>query len=313
MLRLWLLLGAFADRAVATRRAVPEPLSAPAAAPQLGRRSSEQPLDPSGQLPLSETLQAPAALPGQSPLKLNARGMLSMRSLRIASAGEEGSKIFLGQQGETSIGTDASGSFIVQQASQPTPLLALDVQDTLTLGARRVEATAVDAVGGLSLRGVQQWQLVRAEDFSSKGEGWSNSQVSQCAGVFMLGGYCRLSRGEVNKTFTGLPPHKQLRVVANFHFIDHWIGEAGYMKLNVGSGWQPVIVWSEQHDESLSRNGINLCGRSSTPEGKFSAPIDVTVAHQQDSVQISFGSTMEDCDPCDESWGISGLEVYTRN
>eukprot|EP00969_Alexandrium_andersonii_P151374 6693140-Alexandrium_andersonii.AAC.1 len=26
------------------------------------------------------------------------------------------------------------------------------------------KATAVDAVGGLSLRGVQQWQLVRAED-----------------------------------------------------------------------------------------------------------------------------------------------------
>lgn len=315
---LWLALGALAvPGASATRRAAPEPplpLGAASLAAQpldLGPPSqSADPLGQSQQQPVPQQVPL-SGMPGQTPPQLKSKGMLSMRSLRIASAGEEGSKIFLGQEGEVSLGTDASGSFAVRQASKP--LLALDSQNTLHLGARQVEALTVNAVGGLSLRGVQQWQLVKAEDFTASGDGWSRGQVSQCAGVFMLGGYCRLSRGEVNKTFAGLPPHKQLRVVATFHFIDRWIGEAGYMKLNIGPAGQQVVVWSEQHSEQLSRNGISLCGRSTTPEGKFAAPIDVTVPHQQDAVVLAFGSTMEDSDPCDESWGVSGLEIYTRN
>jgi len=235
-----------------------------------------------------------------------------MRSLRIVGSSEEGSRVYLGPRGELSIGSDASTNFIVRQGPEGAPLLALDAQNTLHLGAKRVEALSLDVGGGLSVRGVRQWQLARAEDFAAGAGGWSHGQVSQCAGVFMLGGYCRLSRGEVNKTYAGLPPHSQLRVVATFHFIDRWIGEAGYMKLDIGPGGRPVVVWSEQHSERMSRNGINLCGHSHTPEGKFAVSIDVTVPHTLDSVELVFGSTIEDCDPCDESWGVSGVEIHTR-
>merc|ERR1719482_1774662 len=112
--------------------------------------------------------------------------------------------------------------------------MKLDPQNVLTLGSSRVEAQALNVVNGLSVRGVKQWQLAYSDDFSVVGTGWSRSEVSQCGGVFMLGGFCKFGVGEVNKTFNGLPPHKQLKVTATYHFIDSWAGETGYMKLNVG-------------------------------------------------------------------------------
>lgn len=235
-----------------------------------------------------------------------------MRSMKVASTGAEGAMIYLGSQSEFSIGLDSAANFVIKQASKPTALLVLDSQNNLHFGSQTVQAMSLNA-GSISIRGVRQWQLVHAEDFSTAAAGWSRSQVTQCGGVAMLGGYCMLSHGEVNKTFAGLPPHQQLRVVATYHFIDRWIGEAGYLKLNIGQGGTPVVVWSEQHTQQLSKNGISLCGQSGTPEGKFSVSIDVTVQHHLDSVQLGFGSTMDFSDPCDESWGISGVELYTRN
>lgn len=256
----------------------------------------------------SAQVAAPAAVPWMKP-----KGLLTVKSMKVASTQALGSKIYFGQNSELSVGTDTAGNFEVNQASGNTPVLQLDSQNTLHLSAQRVEASIVDVAGGISVNGVRQWQLVQSEDFSQQSLGWSRQEVSQCAGITMLGGFCKFSRGEVNKTFTGLPPHKQLRIVATYHFIDRWIGETGYMKVNVGQDSCPVVMWSEQHTQQMSKNGLNLCGQSETPEGKFTASIDVTVPHVQDSVQIAFGSTMDDADPCDESWGISGLELHVRS
>lgn len=241
------------------------------------------------------------------------KGMLTLRSMRVANPGAEGSKIFFGASSEFAMGTDSAGNFQVQQASAVSPIISLDNSNTLHLGSSRVEALTLDAKSGISVRGVKQWQLVHSEDFSEAGAGWNRPQVSQCAGVFMLGGFCKLSNGEVNKTFSGLPAHKQLRVVATYHFIDRWIGETGYMKLDVGMSNCPVTVWSERHAQQEAKNGLSLCGDAGTPEGKFAAPVDVTVPHSKDTVAVTFGSTMGDADPCDESWGISNLEIYVRN
>jgi hypothetical protein len=233
--------------------------------------------------------------------------------MRVSNPGPEGSKLFFGASSEFAMGTDSAGNFVVQQANVPRALMNLDTADTLHLGSTRVEAMSLDAQQGISVHGVKQWQLVYSEDFSVEGAGWSRKEVSSCAGVNMLGGFCKFSRGEVNKTFTGLPPHKQLRVVATYHFIDRWIGETGYMKLDVGMNDCPTVVWSERHAQSEAKNGLSVCGDAGTPEGKFSAPVDVTMAHHKDSVTVGFGSTMDDADPCDESWGISALEVHIRN
>lgn len=241
------------------------------------------------------------------------KGLLTVRSLRVANNAAEGSKIFFGQNSDYSIGTDTAGNFAVQQSSVAHPLISLDPSNTLRLAANRVEAMSVNSAGGLAVRGVQQWYLVHSEDFSGpQAPGWSRPVVSQCAGLHMLGGYCKFSSGEVNKTFSGLPPHSLLRVVANYHFIDRWIGESGYMKLNIGQDGCPVVVWSEQHAQQESKNGLSLCGQNAVPEGKFVSSVDITVPHHLESVELAFGSTMDAADPCDESWGVSSVEVYVR-
>ena len=51
------------------------------------------------------------------------------------------------------------------------------------------------------------------EDFSNVGAGWSRLEVTKCAGVSMLGGYCKFAKGEVKKTFTDLPPHRILLII----------------------------------------------------------------------------------------------------
>lgn len=242
------------------------------------------------------------------------KGMLTLRSMRVANSGPDGSLMHFGPNSEFIMGTDSAGNFLLKQASKVgPPVLFLDTQDTLHISSARVEALSVDTAGGISVAGVRQWQLLSSEDFMGTAPiGWSRSEVTQCAGVNMLGGFCKFSKTEVNKTFAGLPPHKQVRIVARYHFIDRWVGETGYMKLSVGQDDCPVTVWSEQHMQQEAKNGLNLCGNVETPEGKFSASIDVTVPHNKGTLSISFGSTMDDVDPCDQSWGVSGVEVYVR-
>merc|ERR1719359_775753 len=239
------------------------------------------------------------------------KGLLTLRSMRVSNSGPDGAKIHFGMNNEFSMGTDSAGNFVVQKATESRPLFNLDSQNTLHLGGARVEAGALDAQNGFAVRGVSQWSLLYSDDFSAGSSGWSRGEVSQCGGVFMLGGSCKLSVGEVNKTFTGLPPHKQLRVVAKYHFIDRWIGETGYMKLDIGAHDCEVPVWSEQHKED-DANGLSLCG-AGTPDGKFAVPVEVTVPHSKASVSVTFGSTIGDTDSCDESWGISAVEIYVRN
>lgn len=275
---------------------------------------------PSPAVPPPNQAMAPPS-DGPAPTRLRPQGLLTMRSLRVASTAGQGSRIFLapgdaGPSKSVSIGTDASGNFLVQKYPDKT-LLALDGQNVLHLNAWKTNVVGLDvsSSGGISIRGVNQWQLVHSEALTEEGKtavGWDRPEVTQCAGVFMLGGYCKFSVGEAHKVFKDLPPHSQIRIVATFHFIDRWIGESGYMKVDVGEAGKSIAVWTEQHCQAESTNGINLCGQTSAPEGKFSVPIDVIVPHREASVRISFGTTLEDDDACDRSWGVSGIELYVR-
>lgn len=248
-----------------------------------------------------------ASLPAVRP-----KGLLTVSGMKVASTKPEGSLIHFGPAAEYAMGTDAGGNFVVLKNGMP-PVLSLNTANHLKLAAHKVDMQQLEVSGDVLLKGVRQWAMVAVEDFSSVGDGWSRPEVTHCGGVSMLGGFCKLGAGEVNKTFAGLPPHKQLRVVAQYHFIDRWIGESGYMKLNIGKGGSLVPVWTEQHAQQESKNGLSLCGQAGTPEGKFSVSIDVTIPHVTDSVMVTFGSTMDDSDPCDESWGVSGVEVYVRS
>lgn len=159
----------------------------------------------------------------------------------------------------------------------------------------------------ISFDGVKQWKLVHIEDFSEP-KGWTDNSNSECAGVVMLGGYCLFSSQEVTKSFEDLPTHSAVKIVANYHFIDAWIGETGYLKALIEGENQ--YVWTEGYKAGQAGTGKNLCG-AHHDEGKFFAGIEVVLPHTEDKLELTFGATLEE-DPCDESWGVSGLQIYTR-
>lgn len=163
---------------------------------------------------------------------------------------------------------------------------------------------------GYKVRGVNQWILVVNEEFSSGASGWSNNIISSCGGVTMLGGYCNFAGIEVSKTFKELPPHSYLRIEANYHFIDAWNGETGYMKLNIGKDNELVYTWVESYSAVSGEKGINVCG-GRWAEGKFSSPIDITIPHEGKDLTIAFGSTLEQ-DACVESFGFSSLKIFIK-
>jgi len=266
----------------------------------------------------------PPVQPPGRPTRLRAGSTMRLRGLHIDPSGPYTAQVQLGSA--YGIRADSLKFEVVRAAHVPgsavplsldgaatTSLLTLDSKGDLVLNTLHVRASALDVAGGFTVGGVPQWHLVHTEDFSTQGAGWSRGDVTTCGGVAMLGGFCKFSSGEVNKTFVGLPPHRRIKLKANYHFIDRWIGETGYMKLSVGTGGCPVVVWSEMHKQDESKNGISLCGQPGTPDGKFTVPIDVSFSHSGSSVSLSFGSTMEDSDPCDESWGVSDFEIYVMS
>lgn len=121
----------------------------------------------------------------------------------------------------------------------------------------------------------------------------------------MLGGYAKFAGGEVTKTFTELPAHTKLRVVASYHFIDAWNGESGFMRASIGRDGMMEYLWTQKYDFAKARNGINVCG-ASYPEGKLTSVIDTTIPHVADSITLGFGSTL-DQDPEENSFGVSNV------
>merc|ERR1711871_66782 len=162
----------------------------------------------------------------------------------------------------------------------------------------------------------RQWQLVSEETFASSivgatPAGWSQGSVVTDSCGKMIGGHCSVQgkpSGDVSKTFTNLPAHSHVRVVAKYHFIDSWEGETGYAK--VGGR----VVWADTHDfaeHKQSKNGISMCGSDEVAEHKWGQPVDVTLPHTGGDVTVAFGATL-DQNTCDEAFGVTDVSVYVR-
>ena len=128
----------------------------------------------------------------------------------------------------------------------------------------------------------------------------------------MLGGYGKFGGGSTKKTFDKLVKHSIIKIQANFHFIDSWKGQIGYMQLDTGQDKKAEYVWTEKYDSiDYDRElGVSVCGRE-VPEFKMSSRIDITVDHNADSITVIFGSTLDN-DPTEASWGISDFKIFIK-
>lgn len=199
-----------------------------------------------------------------------------------------------------------SDNFLI--SSNVTDILSYKQGENVYLNAAVVQsATALEIDGEFALDSVKQWQLVHSEDFANPA-GWTHNANSVCAGTIMLGGYCQFSDTQVQKLFTELPPHRELKIASVFHFIDAWIGESAYLKVQLDGKME--YVWTENHKAGQAGTGVNVCGGHHA-EGKFASNIEVIVPHSENDLFVAFGALL-DQDPCDESWGVSVFEVYIR-
>jgi len=201
-------------------------------------------------------------------------------------------------------------SFIISNMQKP--IIAINSKSDFLILTNNFEAKqGFSFTGDLKVRGIKQWKLFFEEDLSGdNASGWTKNVITECGGIRMLGGYCQFGGGEFKKFFGDIPDHSQIRIQATYHFIDAWDNEAGYMRLNNGRNGELQYAWIERYSAFVGSNGINVCG-GRWPEGKLSSPIDVVIPHKNHNITIGFGSTIEQ-DPCDESFGVSGVRIYVR-
>jgi len=191
------------------------------------------------------------------------------------------------------------------------PVLIISSKNDMMIFLNYVVANkGLEYNGNFKIRSVLQWKLVYEEELNKTPIGWSKNVVTECGGVKMLGGYCQFGSGEVVKNFENLPVHSQLRIEANYHFIDAWHGEVGFMRINNGKDNEMQYAWIESYSAFGGDRGINVCG-GKWPEGKFSVPINITIPHKANTIKIGFGATTEQ-DACDQSFGISGIRIYVK-
>lgn len=239
-----------------------------------------------------------------------ARGGVTIPTLTIARDESGNSALRFEGHPSYSLGVDSLGNFSI--SSENKPMLVIGSDQTVSIHMSKLSVRRVDFEGDLVVQGVSQFKMIWREDFQDH-RGWTGSVdkigISTCAGIPMLGGYKLFGRGSVQKTFIELPVHRELRIKANFHFLDQWTGESGYMKLNSSASAQLDYVWTDFHFQK-SGSGVNICG-GDVADSKFSVPIEITIPHSAERFTIEFGSTLEG-DAIQQSWGVSGLEIHVR-
>merc|ERR1712146_91025 len=218
--------------------------------------------------------------------------------------------LFLGSLAGFVQGSQPAGSLNVSSLTinaGDTPSIAVTAEGDIKVYGKLKSTGAVAIEEKLNFMGVDQWLLTASEDFEAgDADTWSNNTVTTCGnpGKKLLGGYGAFAGGEVSKTYFELPTHNQIRVKANYHFIDAWGGETAYAKLD------HRILWTDNLDQQASKVGIQLCG-ASIPESKFAVPIDVVIPHDTETLTVAFGSTLSR-PPTEQSWGISDFQIYVR-
>lgn len=222
-------------------------------------------------------------------------------------------KVILGTNNKNEV---QEGSFLSRLfSSSKKSTVASKIRPLPSISSFATWAADFDPKGAvIEAHGVRQWTLVARDVFDWNVMGWSTDQRSVCAGISMLGGYKKFSTGKLTKTFKNLPrDHEEIKLVATMHFIDQWAGESALVRMENSLDQSMFAVFTARHTEvGTSKTGINLCG-GTTPEGKFTVPVDVFIPHRGESIKVEFSTTLDESVKSDvASFGISNVELYVR-
>jgi len=140
---------------------------------------------------------------------------------------------------------------------------------------------------------------------------WDFDTTTKCGFYNMLGGICQTSTNEISKEISDLPPHKEIKIVASYHFIGKWDSNTGYLKLD-GLNFRrnnPQYIWTDRCiSKSDKDNSIKLCDYKVC---KMNDPINVSVVHSDKYIKLIFGSTLKQ-NACEQSYAVSDVKLYIR-
>jgi len=151
----------------------------------------------------------------------------------------------------------------------------LDFKTPLTINTPSLDLVMKYAGSSLVYDGMDQWTMIRLDDFQGQAQGWSKEKMSVCGSNdnMFLGGHCNFGGEDVTKNFTDIPEHSMIRITANFHFFDKWEGEEAFMYLNGSPVWSDSYKWCDKvFIWKCKKYAINACG-AEFPD-RLAVPID---------------------------------------
>lgn len=198
------------------------------------------------------------------------------------------------------------------------PIMTVDNSDDyqVVFKSRSITIPSMKLNNNFKYGSQRQWRMVLQDNFNVNNtvyNGWNYGVITKCGNFHnILGGYCQLASNEIKKDISHLPPHQQIKIEANFHFIGNWMGETGYLKIN-GSPYKKNnnYLWAYRCSRKNSRKtvmskacGYNVC--------LLNYPVSITHQHSDSKISISFGTSLGNNLPCDRSYGISNFRVYIQ-
>jgi len=234
---------------------------------------------------------------------MNVQGSLRTTSIQSSNLTVDGSLNVNADLKASKLKVDNLHADSIETMRLSSPSGAIMVDADLTISSISTDTVAASF---LEVGGAKQWALVFHEDFQEKVSGWTPVKVSSCGGEDkFLGGHCNFAADTASKVFKNLPAHTQVRMTASFHFLDQWDGEQAFASIDGKN------VWADS-SKSHRGEGVNVCG-AAHPDRKFAAPIDVTMQHTGDNVEVKFGTTMDSStDSCQQSWGVDDVTIYVK-
>ena len=139
--------------------------------------------------------------------------------------------------------------------------------------------------------------------------GWStnaagSSYLYTCNAKTFFGGYPNFGTGVyASKTYTGLPTHYQVTVIAQIAFIDSWDNETMYAYVDNTTVFEKTWDWMNgQSDYCGNKTGID-------PWWDYIGVVTSdAVAHTASSLVLNFTSNL-DKGGYEESWGFNEVQI----
>ena len=97
-----------------------------------------------------------------------------------------------------------------------------------------------------------------------------------------LGGACKTSNQALQKVWSNLPQHQELRVTAAVHFIDSWENESAFLNVDGNIVWVATKVSATQQSIGRQKNP-SLCGDPAVSDAALGTKIDISFPHNMNT------------------------------